>query len=255
MIDKNTNTNPENLPVIEENSLHRIVTTVKLYQEFNELGQTDFEKTYGPENENFDPKSLDGVCYERYYKNYQKYGRTKPFELLNSPLEGWTAEQDGVDLELGEYLKVYLDENKNVTKIQSLQPFYWKEWSFEEDIERGDWSREVETKQIFFRIDIVGNFTPNNLSKKSKREVWGFVKYKFELAFGSITVGSIGTRYFFTFPAYFYFQNEVCFRSTTFQGEACFRNSIFQDDAIFQFSVFKDKADFNSASFCNGLDF
>jgi hypothetical protein len=135
--------NPDNLPVIVENSLHRIATTVKLYQEFKELGQTEFERIYS----NMPSSSLEGACYERYYKNYQKYGRTKPFELLNSPLEGWTAKQDGVvPLELGEYLKVDLETDKTkpendpkrkiVTKIsnENLKSFYWKEWSFMEDI-------------------------------------------------------------------------------------------------------------------------
>ena len=81
MIDKNTNS--ENLPVIEENSLHRIVTTVKLYQEFKELGKEKFEEIYGKA----DPKSLEGVCYKKYYEGKSE---NEKFKLLNSPLEKTT---------------------------------------------------------------------------------------------------------------------------------------------------------------------
>jgi hypothetical protein len=158
--------NPDNLPVIEENSLHRIVTTVKLYKEFNELGQEKFEEIYSQA----DPKSLEGVCYERYYKNYQKYRRNKPFELLNSPFLKRVAgeSQSGYSLELGEYLKVDLDENKNVISVESQKPFYWKEWSFEEDIEREDYTMCV--KKMVRLLGILYQ-TKENLEKITKENL------------------------------------------------------------------------------------
>jgi hypothetical protein len=235
--------NPDNLPVIEENSLHRIVTTVKLYQEFKSLGKEKFEEIY----ENDDPeyqKTLVRVCYDRYYKNYQKYGKTKPFELLKIPLgEGWQTKSDGVfSLELGDYLKVDLNQNKKVTEIQSLKPFYWKDWTFEEDIEREDWSRVLEIDK---ERSVVGNFTPDENIKNKNNP---FIKYDFDLDFKNITFGLVKT------TARSYFKGRANFESAIFEGDAYFVSTIFEDWISFDSANFKAFATFGS-TFENTADF
>lgn len=228
-------TNPDNLPVIEENSLHRIVTTVKLYQEFNELGQEKFEEIYGKA----DPKSLEGVCYERYYKNYQKYGRTKPFELLKIPLLRGGNEVDGVDsLELGDYLKVDLDENKNVTKIESQKPFYWKEWSFKEDRVTSNYAN------FDFHIILPG-ITFGEIIQYQDCNV-------IQIGLGRCPFLYFPTKSNFKGNLSFYssiFENKVTFANSTFHGKVVFKDVIFKNDTSFINNSFKEEANFSSSVF------
>jgi hypothetical protein len=236
MIDKNTNS--ENLPVIEENSLHRIVTTVKLYQEFKELGKEKFEEIYGKA----DPKSLEGVCYKKYYEGKSE---NEKFKLLNSPLEKTTNQnknspflkgvagesQTGYSLEIGEYLKVELDENKKVTAIQSLQPFYWKEWSFEEGIERMDWSRKAGKQNFIFDNKQYPSF---------------FVKYDFSFSLTDIIFGKVNYLDDNSYP-----KNP----KTYFQDSVNFYNSIFKYDVSFKYCIFNSWVSFSSAIFGGCVNF
>jgi len=220
MSDESTNSkpNPENLPVIEENSLHRIVTTVKLYQEFNELGKEKFEEIYGKA----DPKSLEGVCYNKYYEGKADNER---FGLVRNP----NVEATSVSpfLELGSYLRVnYLrvnfrtDETK--PEIESQKPFYWKEWNLEEDICE---SYEEYTKGrhiIYFRVN--------------------GVKYELDVSFKNIFIGKISKK-----PTTRISINKVSFKNLSFLEEVDFSNLFIKSWLSLQDNVFYKKVSFKEA--------
>lgn len=132
MTGRENSINPDNLPVIEEISLYRIATTVKLYQElktfqdnFKKEGESDWEslgeKKFAEFYGGYDPKTLEGVCYERYYQNYKIYGDNKPFELLKIPRLRGGTQSDGVELELGSYLEVELKKRHIKIKERSIK--------------------------------------------------------------------------------------------------------------------------------------
>ena len=170
MPEENTNlkSNPKNLPIIKENSLHRIVTTVKLYQEFNELKRENSEQEaisiFEEKYNNFDQESLESFCFKRYYSKSQKLLAYLNEPIYSSPKIEFTLIKDpetGKSLEIGEYLEFKYDENS----INSKKPFYWKEWSFEEDIN--------ERKQVIYDFticfsDVIIDKIKNSVDKDSR---------------------------------------------------------------------------------------
>jgi len=259
---KITELNLKNLPIIKETSLHKLATTVKLYQEFNELCKKGFEKGKAKFEEKYDksdPKSLDRVCYKKHYKNGK-------FDLIKNP-------ETGEILEIGGYLRIETDKNNKITKIESLKSFYWQMWSFKEDVEREDWSRGVEKIQAEnHEKTITGNFTPDNgelekkvlakfpkITKEQYESNLGnpFVKYDFGVNFGSkIEIGDVHNLlnqkvYFVANVSFYYttFTGATQFGGATFTGNADFEGTTFTGMAYFEDRTFTGDADFRGATF------
>ncbi len=207
--------NNTNLPIIEENSLHRIAKRVKKWQlitpkpsltEYScsseiDQGLFDIEEYYEYEDKDFN------LIYDKKLKKF---------------------------LPIGEYLRVYLDnKDENILKIESIKPFYWKEWNFEEDIERVDFNAKVGRTKRRIGENTLGVFTQsaadfyqNNFDNTSDF----YVKYDFGIKFNSIKIGNISLAFIDenSKTVNIYFKEDFSFKYITFEGGCYFTNTIFE---------------------------
>ena len=225
-------TNPDNLPVIEETSLHRIVVKVKTWQD---LFLEDALKSVIAEI----PQEEEGFLVFHPQFNLIQNPKTKKF------------------LPISDYL-----EFKNNT-ILSVKPFHWKEWNFEEDIEREDWSRGVIKDK---EGKIVENFKPDN--GNADQQIIGIIPsganenyisnkgfsysiYPYLIFLKNILIGKIvnpfpyeeGTKWF----SKVYFLQKICFDNVAISN-ANFDNCLFSS-----FVKFKKVTFYNGVNFSNSL--
>jgi uncharacterized protein YjbI with pentapeptide repeats len=291
MVSQQKTINYDNLPVIEENSLHRIVTVVKLYQEYKEfrkilgdgLGKQKFEAIYGNDSPEYQ-KTLEGVCYKKYYEGKSESER---FGLVRNPSveavtyllnQNLNAEATTVSpfLELGNYLKVDLkdDENKSkfypqrkvVTAIRSqVNSFYWREWSFTEELSATNCIKVVFDFSIFLEkivVESIGdppsfaqiectfkegvNFDHSKFGKAN----FNRVTFKAEASFQGVQFKQKDV--FRSLSSFFLatFEGQTSFKFATFKGEANFYGAVFENTTDFG-CTFEDLADFRWSCYRN----
>ena len=242
--------NNTNLPEINETSLHRIAKRVKKWQLITPKPPLT-EYSYSSE---IDQGLFDSEEYYEY--------EDKDFNLIyDKKLKKF--------LPIGEYLRVYLDnKNENIVKIESIKPFYWEEWSFDEDIERKNDIPKPDDGKIEDLILI--KLKKDDLEKRNVlilNNSLPFVMYEFEINFTKIQIGQFTNSHHNIFDyTRIYFQKKVSltyiifektekkvktaiFGNTIFQAEVDFSCSIFEGRNAFIFTTFQKETRFNHAIF------
>ncbi len=214
--------NPDNLPVIEETSLHKIVDTVKKWQ------LIDTDKT---------------IVNGRYVY--------PDFNLIFDPIN--------INfLPICEFLEVEIDENNQVSEITSKKPFYWKKWidcsAFEcgiyfknINIECVNLSQCVFEKSVQFIGTSFNEFKIENSNFKSVLYLHGSRFNKIASFFGTVFDGKIIFSDLVTGIAELITGSD--FNKCIFKNEVDFSNAIFRRDSTFCEAVFQDNVDFSGIKF------
>ena len=185
--------NPDNLPVIEETSLHEIVRRVIKWQESGSKIERIKTLSSKPSNSGF-------------HNDILKY-EDPDFNLIEF--------QDGF-LPISDYLKVEMECGR-IYKITSKKGFYWKVWDFatdlNENLDIGFAGVESNYLYCFNAVPIVTN--------KNKR----YAIFDYHIEFSLITIGDIRNRDNFRV----YFEESVNFYCTVFERSVNFNNCFFKN--------------------------